>query len=153
MESGAEIIPRQKYDEEIKKVKALYKPDNALNVPSKSLLEFFKWWCIIIRPFMALTDREADVVASFLNQRWELINKSRITDPAILDTLVMSSETVDKVIKECNITKQHFYVVMNTLKKRKAVIEGRINPKLIPNLKNEGLFKLTILFKKEASVA
>lgn len=145
MDSTVETIPKQQYDEELRKVKELYKPDNAFNVPFKTRLDFFKWWCVIIRPFVALTDRESDVVAGFLNQRWELINESHITDPAILDTLMMSSDTIDKVVRDCNITKQHFYVVMSALKK-KGVIDGRIHPKLIPNLKNESLFKLTILF-------
>jgi hypothetical protein len=34
---------------------------------------------------------------------------------------------------------------MSSLKK-KGVINGHINPRLIPNIKEEGAFKLTILF-------
>lgn len=149
MEGNTETISKKQHDEELRRVKEMYKPNNAFSVPFKSRLEFFKWWCVVLRPFIALTDRESDVVASFLNQRWELINSSNIKDPAILDALMMSSDTLDKVVKECKITKQHFYVVMSSLKKKK-VINGRIEPRLIPNLNDDDMFKLTILFKKQA---
>lgn len=119
-------------------------PNNAFNIHVNSMLDFFKWWCIFLRPFVPLTEREIDVVASFLKQRWEL-SKS-ISDPVILDTMIMSNNVLNKVVEECKMTKQHFYVVMAALKKKK-VIGGYINPKIIPNVKEDGLFKLTFLFK------
>ena len=132
--------------EEIKRLKEMYKPNNVFNVPVSSTLDFFKWWCIFLRPFVPLTERETDVVASFLKQRWELFKLKDIKDQSILDALTMSSDTINKVVEECKITKQHFYVVMSSLKK-KGVIDGKINHKLIPNLKEDGMFKLDILFK------
>lgn len=142
-----ETIPKTQHDEEIRQLKEKYKPNNAFNIPVTDLLDFFKWWCVFLRSFIPLTDREIDVVASLLKQRWEL--SKLIKDPAILDTMTMSSDTLDKVVEECKITKQHFYVVMSSLKK-KGAIDGHINPRLIPNLKKEGEFKLTILFKEDA---
>jgi hypothetical protein len=142
--STVDTISIKDHVEEMKKLKEMYKPNNVFNVPVSSTLDFFKWWCIFLRPFVPLTERETDVVASFLKQRWEL--SKIISDPVILDTIVMSSDTINKVVQECKITKQHFYVVMSSLKK-KSVIDGKINPKLIPNLKEDGIFKLDILFK------
>ena len=142
MES-VETISKKQHDEEIRQLKEKYKPNNAFNVPVTDMLDFFKWWCVFLRPFIPLTERETDVVASLLKQRWEL-SKS-IKDSSILDTMTMSGDILDKVTKECKITKQHFYVVMSSLKK-KGVINGHINPRLIPNIKEEGVFKLTILF-------
>jgi hypothetical protein len=142
MES-VETISKKQHDEEIRQLKEKYKPNNAFNVPVTDMLDFFKWWCVFLRPFIPLTERETDVVASLLKQRWEL-SKS-IKDSSILDTMTMSGDILDKVTKECKITKQHFYVVMSSLKK-KGVINGHINPRLIPNIKEEGAFKLTILF-------
>ena len=142
-----ETIPKAQHDEEIRQLKEKYKPNNAFNVPVTDLLDFFKWWCIFLRPFISLTDREIDVVASLLKQRWELFKFKDIKDPSILDTLTMNSDTLDRVVEECKITKQHFYVVMSSLKK-KGVIDGHINPRLIPNMKEDGTFKLTILFKE-----
>jgi hypothetical protein len=138
-----ETISKKQHDEEIRQLKEKYKPNNAFNVPVTDMLDFFKWWCVFLRPFIPLTEREMDVVASLLKQRWEL-SKS-IKDSSILDTMTMSGDILDKVTKECKITKQHFYVVMSSLKK-KGVINGHINPRLIPNIKEEGSFKLTILF-------
>ena len=140
---NVETISKKQHDEEIRQLKEKYKPNNAYKVPVTDVLDFFKWWCVFLRPFIPLTDREIDVVASLLKQRWEL--SKCIKDPSILDTMTMSSDILDKVVEECKITKQHFYVVMSSLKK-KGVINGRITPKLIPNLKEEGKFKLTIMF-------
>ena len=145
-----EAIPKKQHDEEIRQLKEKYKPNNAFNVPVTDILDFFKWWCVFLRPFIPLTERETDVVASLLKQRWEF--SKIIKDPSILDTMTMSSDTLDKVVKECKITKQHFYVVMSSLKK-KGVIDGHINPRLIPNMKEEGTFKLTILFKENTQQA
>lgn len=145
MESNMDAVPRQQVNDEVKKLKELYKPNNAFTVPVANTLDFFKWWCVFLRPFIPLTERETDVVASLLRQRWEL--SKIIKDPSILDTMTMSGNTLDKVVEECKITKQHFYVVMSSLKK-KGVINGHINPRLIPNLKEDGVFKLTILFKE-----
>lgn len=141
------IITRKQHDEEIRQLKEKYKPNNAFYVPVTNDLDFFKWWCMFLRPFISLTDREIDVVASLLKQRWELFKLKDIKDPSILDTLTMSGDVLDKVAEECKITKQHFYVVMSSLKK-KGVIDGHINPRLIPNMKEDGIFKLCILFKE-----
>ena len=149
---NTETIPKKQHDEDIKKLRELYRPNNAFNVPVTGTLDFFKWWCVFLRPFIPLTERETDVVASLLKQRWELFKLKDIKDQSVLDALTMSSATLDKVVEECKITKQHFYVVMSSLKK-KGVINGHINPKLIPNMKEEGTFKLTILFKENIQQA
>lgn len=127
--------------------KLLPKPNNIVTVPTTIGKEFFKWWCVFLRPFINLTNREIDVIASFLKQRWELAKS--ITDPAILDTMVMNEITKNKVIKECGITQQHFYVVMSNLRKNKVIVNNTINPRLIPNIRKDdnGCFQLLILFK------
>lgn len=127
--------------------KLLPKPNNIVTVPTSPGKDFFKWWCIFLRPFVSLTNREIDVIASFLKQRWELAQS--ISDPAILDTMVMNEITKNKVIEECGITQQHFYVVMSNLKKHKVIENNVINPRLIPNIRRDdnGCFQLLILFK------
>lgn len=125
------------------------KPNNVATVVTSPGLEFFKWWCIFLRPFINLTNREIDVIASFLKQRWEL-SKS-ISDPTILDDMVMSEATKWKVIEECHITQQHFYVVMSNLRKNKVIVGNKLQPRLIPNIREDdnGCFQLLILFKEE----
>lgn len=63
--------------------------------------------------------------------------------------MVMSESTREKVIAECNITQQHFYVVMSNLRKNKVIVNNTINPRLIPNIRKDdnGCFQLLILFK------
>lgn len=125
------------------------KPNNMLNVRYSSAIDFFKWWCIFLRPFIKLTDKEIDVVSSFLKNRWEL--SKMISDAAILDTMVMSNDTIKKVVKECGITLSHFYVIMSSLKK-KGIIKGNIiTPELIPNVREDdnGVFRLLIQFKEK----
>lgn len=123
------------------------RPNNVVIIPSSLDTDFFKWWCIIFRPFIKLTNREIDVVASFLKQRWEL--SKHISDVAILDTMVMSEDTRRKVMEECNITLQHLYVVMGSLRKNNIIVNNAINPKIIPNIREDdnGRFQLLILFK------
>lgn len=123
------------------------KPNNAMIVNAGIDSGFFRKWCIFLRPFVELTTREMDVLSSFLKQRWELSKK--IKDRSILDTMLMSEETKKKVIKDCHITLQHFYVIMSNLRKHKVISDNRIDPRLIPNVREDdnGIFMLTILFK------
>ena len=114
----------------------LPKPNNIVTVPT-SAEDFFKWWCIFLRPFVSLTNREVDIVATFLRIRWEL--SRHISDPAILDRLVMSEETRAKVREECKVTSQYLSVVMSNI----------LNPRLVPNIRQDdnGCFQLLVLFK------
>ena len=100
-----------------------------------------------MRPFINLTNREVDVVAGFLQQRWEL--SKHISDPAIIDTMLMTEDSKNKIIERCKITQQHFYVVMSNLRKNKVFVDGVINPRLVPNIREDdnGCFQLLILFK------
>ena len=125
----------------------LPKHNNVIPIKVTMGLDFFKWWCLFLKPFINLTPRERDVIASFLNQRWELSKKT--SDPAILDTMVMSNDTKSKVIAECGITQAHFYVVMSNLRKNKIIVNNVINPRLIPNIRKDdnGYFQLLVLFK------
>jgi hypothetical protein len=132
---------------ERKKV-GLHKPNNIIPIPFDEEIDFYKLWCIFLRPIVNLTNREIDVIAEFLRQRAEL--SKVISDPATLDTMLMTDTTKQKIINACHITQQHFYVVMNNLRKNKVIINGIINPKLIPNVRegDNGIFQLMILFKR-----
>ena len=111
-----------------------------------SSLEFYKWWLTFIKSFVNLTDKERDVMASFLNQR-NMLSRD-IKDDAVLDTLLMTEDIKKKVISECNITLQHFYVVMSTLRKKNVIRNNRITPEIIPNVRStdNGVFKLAVVF-------
>lgn len=125
-------------------------PNNLIRVPTSLDTDFFKWWCTFLRPFVKLTDKEIDVVSSLLKQRWEM--SKIISDPSTLDRQLMESSTREKIIEECHITQAHYYVIMSSLRKNRVIINNCINPKLIPNIKEENgnfTFQLLILFKEE----
>ncbi len=112
------------------------RPNNIFRIVCDEDNDFFKWWCSLIRHFIkGLTNREMEVIASFLRQRWEL--SKHISDPAILDTMLMSEDTKKKVQEDCKITLSHFYVVMSKLRRNGVIVNNTINPRLIPNIRDE----------------
>ena len=127
---------------------AEHKPNNALTVSPTPDKNFFKWWCTFLRPFVSLTPREIDVLSAYLKQRFEL--KKVISDPSVLDSQLMSNKVKEKVIEECGITLQNYYVVMGNLKKNNVITASGINPMLIPNIRegDDGHFILLVLFNE-----
>jgi hypothetical protein len=122
------------------------KANNIIRIPTSLNGKFFTYWFKFLKPFHELTDREIDVIASFVKQRYEL--SKVIKDEDILNKVTMSEDTKKKVREECNITLPHFQVIMGKLRKNKIIIDGKINPKFIPNIDNEtGYFQLLLLFE------
>ena len=121
-------------------------PNNIIRMPCSLSNNFFRYWFMFLEPYHKLTDREIDVITSFVKQRYEL--SKVIKDNDILDKVTMSEDTKRKVREECNITLPHFQVIMGKLRKNKVIIDGKINPKFIPNIKEEtGTFQLLFLFE------
>lgn len=119
--------------------------DSIVRIPCKVDGKFFRYWFEFLKPFHHLTEREIDVITSFVKQRYEL--SKVITDSDILDKVVMSEDTKRKVREECEITLPHFQIVMSKLRKSKVIIDNKINPRYIPNVKEEnGSFKMMLLF-------
>jgi hypothetical protein len=122
------------------------KADNVIRIPTSLNGRLFRYWFEFLYPFHKLTDREIDVITSFVKHRYEL--SKVIKDDNILDRVTMSEDTKRKVREECNITLPHFQVIMSKLRKSKVIIDGRINPRFIPNVNEEnGSFKLLLLFE------
>lgn len=122
------------------------KPNNVIALKSSLSGRFFRIWLEFLRPFHKLTEREADVMAALLKQRFEL--SKVVSDQDILDRLIMSDDTKKKVMKECNISHAHFQVIMTKLKKVKMIDNNKINPKFIPRIDNEANgFQLLLAFE------
>lgn len=130
-------------------VRKLPKPNNIVTVPTNLGLDFFRWWCVFLRPFIKLTKRETDVVASLLKHRYEL--SKVVSDSSVIDSIMMSDEIKKKILEDCDMSVQHLYVVMGNLKKNKVIIGNTINPRLVPNIRKDdnGIFQLLILFKEQ----
>ena len=121
-------------------------PNNIIRMPCSLSNNFFRYWFMFLEPYHKLTDREIDVITSFVKHRYEL--SKVIKDNDILDKVTMSEDTKRKVREECNITLTHFQVTMGKLRKNKVIIDGKITPKFIPNIKEEtGTFQLLFLFE------
>lgn len=119
--------------------------DSIVRIPTKIDEGFFKYWFMFLRPFHNLTEREMDVITSFVKQRYEL--SKVIKDNEILDKVTMSEDTKKKVREECDISLPHFQVIMGKLRKNKIIIDGKINPRYIPLVDEEnGSFKMMLLF-------
>lgn len=122
------------------------KANNVVRIPCSLSGSFFRYWFMFLKPFHKLTDREIDVITSFVKHRYEL--SKVIKDNEILDKVVMSEDTKRKVREECNITLPHFQVIMGKLRNNKVIIDGKINPRFIPNIiEEDGFFKLLLLFE------
>lgn len=120
------------------------KPNNIVRIPTSIDGKFFRYWMEFLTPFHKLTDREMDIMSCFLKHRYYL-SKS-ISDPEILDKVVMGEDTRRKIREECKVTLPHFQVIMGKLRKSKVIIDNRINPKFIPNLVEGEPFQLMLYF-------
>lgn len=119
--------------------------DSIVRIPCKVDGKFFRYWFEFLQPFHNLTEREMDVITSFVKQRYEL--SKVIKDNEILDKVTMSEDTKRKVREECDISLPHFQVIMGKLRKNKVIIDGKINPRYIPSVDEEnGSFKMMLLF-------
>lgn len=119
--------------------------DSIVRIPCKVDGKFFRYWFEFLQPFHNLTEREMDVITSFVKQRYEL--SKVIKDNEILEKVTMSDDTKKKVREECDISLPHFQVIMGKLRKNKVIIDGKINPRYIPSVDEEnGSFKMMLLF-------
>jgi hypothetical protein len=117
--------------------------NNVITIPTSTEGKFFRYWLEFLRPFHKLTERETDVMAAFLKQRYEL--SKVIKDQEVLNKYTMNEETKRKVREECGITQAHFQVIMTKLKKSKMIDNGRINPKFIPRVEEDAKNFLLLL--------
>ena len=124
------------------------RPNNVIALKSSLSGKFFRIWLEFLRPFHKLTERETDVMAAFLKERFEL--SKVVSDQEVLNRLTMSEDTKKKIRETCNISQTHFQVIMTKLKKNNIISNNRINPKFIPRIdKNAKGFRLLLAFDLE----
>ena len=107
------------------------KPGNVLPL-STTMDKLFKNWLTFLKPIHSLTDREIDVAAAFVKQRY-LLSKA-ISDDAILHKVVMSEDTKRAVREECKVTPAHFQVIISTLRKQGIIVDNKLAPRYIPRI-------------------
>lgn len=122
------------------------KINNVISIPASIEGRFFRYWIEFLKPFHKLSDRESEVLASLLKQRYEL--SKVVSDQEILNKLIMSEDVKKTVREECGISQTHFQVIMTKLKKNKVIDNGRINPKFIPRIDEDSdNFQLLLSFE------
>lgn len=122
----------------------LGKINNVVRIPTTKE-KFFKYWFEFLKPFHNLTNREIEVISSFVKHRFQL--SLNITSEELLNKVLMSEEIKKAVREDCGITSSHFQVIMSKLREKKIIFDDKINPKFIPNItKDEGNFKFMLLF-------
>lgn len=119
--------------------------DKCINISTSLKGKFFKQWFKFLLPYHGLTDREMDIAAAFLLKRYEL--SKVISDTNILESVLMNEDTKRTIREECDVKHQHFQVIMSKLRKANIIVDNKINPRFIPNIK-EGKenFNLMLMF-------
>lgn len=120
-------------------------PHGVISIPTSLDSSFFRYWFEFLRPFHSLTSREMDVITALTKQRYEL--SKVIKDDVILDKVVMGEDVRKQIRDECKLSLPHFQVIMGKLRDSKVIVDNKINPRFIPNIKEEdGNFRLLLLF-------
>lgn len=123
----------------------LKKANNIIRIPTSLESNFFKYWLDFLKPFHNLTNKEIKILACILKHRYNL--SKMVTDNQLLDKITMSNDTKKVIKEECGLTSSHYQVIMSNLRRKKIIINNSINPKFIPNIKEEkGVFVLSLLF-------
>lgn len=124
--------------------------NNVIRIPTSLKDKFFRTWVEFLTPLHNLTSREKDVLAALIKNRFEL--SSAISDEVLLDKVLMSDDIKAKVKAECGVSDAFFQVILGKLRKTDVIIDGRINPLLIPKKvdKNDKFFTLLLLFDLNA---
>lgn len=120
--------------------------NNVIRIPATLENNFFRVWVEFLTPLHNLTAKEKDVLAAFLKNRFELSNA--VIDNNLLDELLMSDKVRTKIKEECNISEPFLKVILSKLKKVNILVEGKINPLLIPKTvkKDDKSFMLLLYF-------
>lgn len=128
------------------------KVNNIIRIPTSLEGDFFKYWLKFLTPFHGLTDKQLEVAAALITERFEL--SKAIKDEDLLDKIVMSTDTYQKIREKCNLKQTHFYVIMKHLRDAKFIINNKINPKFIPKKLSEGdnCFQLLLYFDLDNNV-
>ena len=116
-------------------------PEVRMVVPIPSAGKFFRVWVEILKPVHKLTDREMDLLAAFLKRRHELQKSNMDADQ--IDAVLMSSSFKKDIRKSVGISTAYYQRIVRKFRDREVLIEdkhikgGKINPRYIPDLKDD----------------
>lgn len=121
------------------------KPNNVIRIPNKGISQFYLHWLKFLYPFHKLTEQEMVVGACFLQERQRL--SKYISNDDLLDKALVSEDILNTIKDRCNIKNAHFQVLKARLKKKHFFIGDKVNPKMIPNIREkDNEFRLLLWF-------
>lgn len=113
---------------------------------------FFKLWLTLIQPYLKLRNKEADVLAKFIEYRFEI--SKRVKDEEEINFILFSTKIRNQIVDELDISNPALNNMISALRKKKYIIKNSINKKLIPNIEYDtDNFKLiyNVNIKRQAS--
>lgn len=119
-------------------------PNTIIKIKCNDYMELFKSWLVFTRPYHNLSDKEIDITAAFLYNRHKL--SEAIIDDTILDSVCMSDDAKKDVRELCNLSVQHFQVMLSKLRRKGIIKDNRLNPRIIPSISNGGIDNYQLLY-------
>lgn len=118
---------------------------NVIRVPTSIEGKFFIYWVQFLHPTHRLSNKEEEVLAALLQERFRL--SQVISDETILNKVLFSDETKKKITADLDSRDYIINNILSKLRKKGVVIDNAINTKLIPNITPDiNNFKLIIHF-------
>lgn len=108
---------------------------------------FFRIWVEFLTPIHKLSNREKDILAEFLKERFKL--SQSISDSSLLDKVLMSENSKQKIKETCGVSDAFFSGILGKLKKNGVIENGVIDPFYIPKhlSPNDKCFKFMLIFE------
>jgi len=106
----------------------------------------FRYWLEFLKPYHKLRTKEIEALSLMLYYRYELSRE--INNPEMIDMILFSTQTRNKMRKELNEMGQKVFNNLLTSLRNKGVLtkENKINHVLIPRMSEDG-FKLIFDFE------
>lgn len=101
----------------------------SINIEEES---FFKLWLTLIQPYLKLRNKEADVLAKFIEYRFEI--SKRVKDEEEINFILFSTKIRNKIVDELDISNPALNNMISALRKKNYIVKNSINKKLIPNI-------------------
>lgn len=105
---------------------------------------FYRMWVEMLTPFHKLTNRERDVMARIISQRFKL--QESISDPAMLKEVLWSQTSRKDMRESLKMSQANFQMTLSKLHKANVLVDGDIRPEFIPHKGDEPRFCLQIIY-------
>lgn len=113
-----------------------------------------RYWLEFINPIFNLSNKEIELLSILIRYYQEVLGSSKC-DEKTANTLLFSTEYRKKIKKDMAIKDNYFDVLLNKLKKHKAVLEEGeydnrrifLNKQVLPKADKNGNLSLLVIFK------